>query len=344
MADECNKLDCCTEGEYGYNLPSLKPQPPALETVTLTVDQKPGGVINPGTSQYTKGTYVTVTAKANEGHEFTGWDGDLFGTENPTQIYMDGDKQIEGTFALKTYLVAAKSDPGGAGTITGNGSYYHGDTASVEITPDPGFIFNGWTGEINSSDNPVEFEVTQDVNLIANLVEETAQLTIQTNPEGAGSPVGAGSYFKGAVVDIYANPKENFCFEYWSGDISSTDDPASVTMSSNKTVIANYSELVEFEYIWHDEVSQYFPISVNALGPLIFNWELTNPPDSQTAILIRDQDDNVLYSSPYLYTNRSGVINTGYTITLLKVTIDITGTSHLPYELRTLRINSSCIP
>lgn len=60
-------------------------------------------------SQYTNGTSVKLTATGAEGWEFTGWSGDLEGTENPTNITIDKSKSVTATFE--------KADSDGDGVV-----------------------------------------------------------------------------------------------------------------------------------------------------------------------------------------------------------------------------------
>ena len=48
------------------------------------------------------GATVTLTAIASEGYEFDHWSGNLSGSENPTTIIMDSDKEITANFTEVT--------------------------------------------------------------------------------------------------------------------------------------------------------------------------------------------------------------------------------------------------
>jgi len=84
--------------------------------------------------------------------------------------------------------------------------------------------------------NVVEEEVTQ----------EKYYLNVRINPEDAGfvniSPV-SEYYLNGITVILQAFPYEGYEFDHWSGDIFSYDNPISVVMDSNKTVVANFVSL-----------------------------------------------------------------------------------------------------
>jgi uncharacterized repeat protein (TIGR02543 family) len=72
-----------------------------------------------------------------------------------------------------------------------------------------------------------------------------AQYTLTTNTVGQGSvtlsPSG-GTYYEGTEVTVTANPSSGWQFDNWSGDLSGSTNPATITMNSNKTVTANFSE------------------------------------------------------------------------------------------------------
>lgn len=61
-----------------------------------------------------------------------------------------------------------------------------------------------------------------------------------TNLTVAPPPV-AGGYSNGTVVTITAHAARGHRFTGWSGDITSTDNPATITMNANKSVMANFT-------------------------------------------------------------------------------------------------------
>jgi hypothetical protein len=70
------------------------------------------------------------------------------------------------------------------------------------------------------------------------------QYTITTAVTGSGSitlnPAG-GTYAEGTAVTITATPATGYQFSNWSGGISGTTDPVSVTMNANISVTANFT-------------------------------------------------------------------------------------------------------
>jgi uncharacterized repeat protein (TIGR02543 family) len=72
------------------------------------------------------------------------------------------------------------------------------------------------------------------------------QYTLTTNTVGQGSislnPSG-GTYDAGTVVTVTANPSSGWQFDGWSGDLSGTTNPTTITMNSNKSITATFSEI-----------------------------------------------------------------------------------------------------
>ncbi len=84
-----------------------------------------------------------------------------------------------------------------------------------------------------------------------NLLESTTppptyKLTVNVSPQGAGSvslnPSG-GSYTAGTQVTLTATANAGYQFSNWSGDATVNTNPITIIMNSNKTVVANFTQL-----------------------------------------------------------------------------------------------------
>ncbi|WP_444980888.1 InlB B-repeat-containing protein, partial [Paenibacillus koleovorans] len=64
--------------------------------------------------------------------------------------------------------------------------------------------------------------------------------TSATNGSVTLSPSG-GTYASGTVVTVTATPNSGYSFAGWSGDLSGTTNPTTITMSGNKSVTASFS-------------------------------------------------------------------------------------------------------
>ena len=93
-------------GRHGRYLESLRKDPvyrPSWRLTngyTLTVHVVGGGAVRKmrDSSPVASAEVFELTALADPGWTFAGWNGDLSGTENPVQIIVDGDKTLTATF------------------------------------------------------------------------------------------------------------------------------------------------------------------------------------------------------------------------------------------------------
>lgn len=69
------------------------------------------------------------------------------------------------------------------------------------------------------------------------------KLTTSSNPSegGAVSPA-SGEFDEGDQVNLTATPNENWVFQQWQGGLSGSQNPASVTMDSDKTITALFTK------------------------------------------------------------------------------------------------------
>jgi pectate lyase len=68
--------------------------------------------------------------------------------------------------------------------------------------------------------------------------------TLTTNVSGSGTVTrnpNAPSYASGTVVTLTATPASGFQFAGWSGDLTGSANPATITMNANKTVTATFT-------------------------------------------------------------------------------------------------------
>ena len=76
---------------HAVDVPSLSTQ----YCLTTSANPPEGGTVSPsGTNCYDSGQVVSITATPNPGYFFDVWFGDPSGTDNPTSITMNGNKEI----------------------------------------------------------------------------------------------------------------------------------------------------------------------------------------------------------------------------------------------------------
>ena len=141
---------------------------------TITVNTENGTVTGAGTYNYKE--TATLTATADEGYHFEKWSN--CSTDNPLNIVVTEDIELQAIFAINTYTITATAT--GGGTVNGAETYDHGTSVTLTATPDFDYQFVNWTvgGEVVSTDNPYTFPATANVEVVANFQEVAA--TTQT--------------------------------------------------------------------------------------------------------------------------------------------------------------------
>lgn len=159
---------------------------------------------------------------------------------------IDPDSKIVSVMTVGSGIVTL--DPAG-------GIYAPGTSVTLTALPDPGWEFQGWSGisVFPPDQNPTIITVNDNIEVTATFVNLTPQVTLTIDSIGLGSvtvnpePGDDGTYDQGAVVELTAIPATNWEFVEWMGDISSTDNPVSVSLDSNMTITASYrSTLTQF--------------------------------------------------------------------------------------------------
>ena len=126
----------------------------------MTVDVSPGdgGIVKviqtipssyPFTYTFDEGMNVRLEAVPAPGYIFNNWSGDLSGTTNPTTIAIDCNKSITANFSRIMHTLTIQISGGGSTTPTvGTHDYGEGEVVSITATPDSGWQFDSWSGDV----------------------------------------------------------------------------------------------------------------------------------------------------------------------------------------------------
>jgi len=147
----------------------------------LTVNTAGSGNVNvsPQAPVFDAGTQVTLTANPLVGWTFTGWSGDLTGTQNPAIITMDDHKVITATFAPPEYTLTVNTQGSGTVDATPLGDIHiEGTVVTLTASPASGFTFSGWTGDISGSQNPLSLTMDSDKTINASFIENEPPIAI----------------------------------------------------------------------------------------------------------------------------------------------------------------------
>ena len=126
----------------------------------------------------------------------------------------------------------------GEGTIEGSGEYLENSTVALKATPAEHYEFTGWTGDVNSTENPLTVTVNSNMTITANFAKKQHTLTVLTNDENKGIVSGAGTYDYGTVVTIEAIAQPGYKLLYWSD--RSSELSRTITMNKNEALSAYF--------------------------------------------------------------------------------------------------------
>lgn len=120
----------------------------------------------------------------------------------------------------------------------------YNDSTVVKLTAlaDPGWQFDQWGGDLTGSTNPAAIAMLANQTVTA-VFARPIQYTLTVNKVGFGSimldPPG-GIYQKGAVVKLTAIADAGWVFDQWIGQLSGSQNPATITIDGNKGIAATF--------------------------------------------------------------------------------------------------------
>jgi len=216
--------------------------------VYLTVESDYGSPTPPVGSNYLN-YGMTITASvdspvaAGEGTRYscTGWTGTgsapPTGSTNLVAFQITQNSSI--TWLWQTHYYLTVSSP--YGDPQGEGWYNEGETAYWSVTsPLPAGTGIRYEGRPSSGSVLMDGPKIVTVNWVTQY-----ELTIEVLPDGSGnvelSPAGEDGYYDdGEVVTLTANANSGYVFGNWSGDLSGSSNPETLTMDGPKSVTANF--------------------------------------------------------------------------------------------------------
>ena len=221
-------------------------------TYTLTISASNGSVTKtPDQASYSYGETVSLEAVPDSGYSFASWAGDLSGSTNPATITMDADKTVTANFSANSYTLTVSASNGSVTQTPDQTSYSHGETVTLEAVPDSGYRFTGWSGDLSGSTNPATITMDADKTVTANFSANSYTLTISASNGSVTKTPDQASYSYGETVSLEAVPDSGYSFTGWSGDLSGSTNPATITMDADKTVTANFSASEAVSGVWN---------------------------------------------------------------------------------------------
>jgi len=235
---------------------------------SLTASSTAGGSVTTpgeGTFLYNAGTEVSLVATPDSGYRLVSWTGDVSTIANvnlpSTTITMDGNYVIRANFEQippGKFSLTALSTAGGSVTAPGEGTFLYdaGTEVSLVATPDSGYRFVNWTGDVGTiaNVNLPSTTITMDGNYVIRANFEQIPpgkfgLTASSTAGGSVTTPGEGTflYNAGTEVSLVATPDSGYRFVSWTDDagtIANVNLPSTtITMDGNYVIRANFEAI-----------------------------------------------------------------------------------------------------
>ena len=213
--------------------------------VTAEVYPVDAGTVE-GTGTFPLNFPVHMFAYPAEGYTFDRWmeEENTVSYENPYVFNIEGNRELLAVFEISVYSVDVEVNPENAGTISGEGDYLHAAEVTLLAAANHGYDFSNWSenGEVVSTDNPYVFDALSNRNLVAGFDLLAWNISVSSDPEGAGEVEGAGEYLHGTAVELSATANWDYTFIEWmEGDeVVSTDNPYLFIADNHKALTARF--------------------------------------------------------------------------------------------------------
>jgi hypothetical protein len=219
--------------------------------ITVTANPEAGGTVD-GAGVYDHGEICTLTATANQNYFFVNWtkDGEVVSTETEYSFTVTEAGAYTANFELNSYEITATANPEEGGTITGVGTYTHGQYCILTAVANTGYTFLNWTKDntVVATTAIFSFPVLAAGEYVANFELNSYEITATANPEEGGTVTGIGSYDYGETATLTAMPNLGYSFVNWveNDSVVSTEAEYTFTVTSDKSLTANFGLDVYF--------------------------------------------------------------------------------------------------
>ncbi|MBD3207670.1 hypothetical protein GF319_15175 [Candidatus Bathyarchaeota archaeon] len=222
------------------------------EEFTLTINSDYGNTHGSGTYPAWENISFGVDSEdvyinEDERMHFTGWDTDSSygyeGNKTECHIYIAEDTMQEASW-VKQYYVNVTSTEGG-NVSTPSGWMDENTEITLNTTGEQDYRFVGWSGQgeahYSGMDDVHTIEVTSPI------IQEANWKRVYTVTVESELPVeGEGNYLDGETATLRAQPSKGLLvrtvFKEWSGGISSTSNPLTITVTRDMEITAEYTK------------------------------------------------------------------------------------------------------
>ena len=231
----------------------VTPPPAPIVKYTITLSAGEGGTVSTTGGEYESGQTVNVTATPQGEYVFASWsDGN---TDATRTITVSSNSTLTANFEKRKYPLTINFEGEGEviEEIVNSGrttEYDSGTTVKLTAQAAAEWVFIGWTGDIESTEESVQIVIGEPKEVTAKFEKKKYPLSVNIDGEGEviEEIVNAGrttDYDSGTTVKLTAQPEGEWLFTGWSGDIGEidpTDNPIQLSIIESKTVTATFEK------------------------------------------------------------------------------------------------------
>lgn len=140
--------------------------------LSTNVSPQDAGTVSPSAGEFDEGSLVELEAEPSEEYLFTGWEGDITGSNNPYSFEMNSDIAVTAIFERKQYSLTVE--------VIGDGSveeeiveaatktdYGHGTVVELTAQPDDKRAFAHWEEDLEGEENPATLTIEDEKQVTA---------------------------------------------------------------------------------------------------------------------------------------------------------------------------------
>lgn len=220
-----------------------------------------------------------------------------------------GDDEDDGDGETVTYDLSVTASPTEGGSVDpSSGSFDEGEEVEVSATAAEGWTFSGWSGDINSSENPLTFSISQDTDLTASF-EEGAEAEAFANQ----IQVSDGTYSEKLTLGMETGASAGF-----DAGLDDEAPPAPPEGSFYAHfVIQGYNLFKDYRPVQSQQTIWELNFSPTSSNTISLSWDFSSSTHQGSLTLVDDFDNpsvqvNMSTESSYDVTDTS--VNTLYII------------------------------
>ena len=230
--------------------------------------------------------------------------GDTITKQNHYSFIVMSDRHFEAYFSEMPvyYQITAEADPTTGGAVTGMGEYLEGESCTLQISANDGYIYEGLyeNDQLVTYDTIFTFVADNNRHFVAKFSVKINhyQITAEITPNEAGTITGLGAYQEGSMCNLVITANDGYRFVALKENdvIVSETTPYSFTVDSDRHFVAEFA-LQEYEVNLSATPEEGGTISGSGSGTYTYGttiYAIANPNENYIFLNWTDKDGTVL--------------------------------------------------